>query len=354
MLPGIVAARSCECQRRRPQTRRLNSSFESRRPRVVRTTRSSSVTSSSSAASAQPNDVGEGRLVRRRQRDAAIRPQAEDDGLGGRRRRVDRLRAAGGQARRAAIGWRERAEVALEARRVPASGHAVERVRARPDGLVRPALPVHEVVPALVAGPRPVADLVAVPAGLGQAMSGVVVLAGGAILVLARAARAARQRRAPGGRRQVVAAWRRSAPPHPGRRGSARTATGGRARARGPPRGSSIQSASDASGHVVQQVEADRSDAGRSRLGDGPHDVDDPVPSTEPAESGGGHRLGADRQPGHAGRPQPPGVAALVRPRVGLERDLGPVGQAEAIADEVEQPGRWRRPAAATASHRPR
>ena len=169
------------------------------------------------------------------QRDAAIGPQPEDDRLGGGGRRIDRLGAAGRQARRAAVGRGQRREVAIEAGRVPAPGHAVEGVRAGTDRLVRPALPVDEVVPALVARPRPVADLVAAPAVVGQPVDGVVVLRGGAILVLGgprgRAPAAGARRWSAGGRRPG-----RSAPRRRGRRGSARRATGGRARARAPRR----------------------------------------------------------------------------------------------------------------------
>ena len=150
--------------------------------------------------------VVEGRLVGRRERDAAVRPQAEDDLL---RRppspdRSPPSRPAGGwplprRPGRAPRGSRRggpRSSAASTPSKACAPG---------PDRLVRPALPVDEVVPALVAGPRPVADLVAVPAVLGQAMDGVVVLGRGAILVLGRACGRAPATRA-GRRRQVVAA----------------------------------------------------------------------------------------------------------------------------------------------------
>ena len=79
---------------------RENSSFERRRPRVVRTIRSSGVTSISSAVSAHPNDVLQRRLVGGRGRDPAIGPEAQDDPLGGgrRRRRGPRHRRAAGRA----------------------------------------------------------------------------------------------------------------------------------------------------------------------------------------------------------------------------------------------------------------
>ena len=159
--------------------------------------------------------VVEGRRSGCRERDAAVRAQAEDHLFRGRGRRIDRLRAAGRQAGRSPVGRGEGGEVAVEARRVPAPRDAVEGVGARPDRLVRPTLPVDEVVPALVPGPRPVADLVAVPAVLGQAVDGVVVLRRGTILVLGRA-RVARQRRAPA----VVGRWSPPGPVSPSASGS--------------------------------------------------------------------------------------------------------------------------------------
>ena len=205
------------------------------------------VTSRSSAASAQPNASSSGGVRGRRERDATVGAQAEDDRLRGRGRGIDRLRAARREAGHSPIGRGECGEVAVEAGRVPAPRDAVEGVRARPDRLVRPALPVDEVVPALVPGPRPVADLVAAPAVLGEAVDGVVVLGRGAILVLGRArgrrASDARRRWSAGGRRRGRSALR-----HPGRRGSGRRARGGRARGRAPPRASSIQSTRVASG----------------------------------------------------------------------------------------------------------
>ena len=70
------SARGATGGRATGQTRRLNSSFESSRPRVVRTTRSSAVTSRSSAASAQPNASASGGSMAAAERDAAVGPQA--------------------------------------------------------------------------------------------------------------------------------------------------------------------------------------------------------------------------------------------------------------------------------------
>ena len=147
--------------------------------------------------------------------------------------RIDRLETAGRQSRLRPVGRRERGQVAVEPRRVPAPARPVERVRPRPDRLVRASLPVGEVVAALVPRPRPVRDLVATEAGRGEALDGDVVLRGRPVVVLlvdrlrppATRARAA----SAGGRRPA-----RSAPPHPGRRGSARRPTRGPARARAP------------------------------------------------------------------------------------------------------------------------
>ena len=136
---GVPALRRTASDR---QTSRANSSFESRRPRVVRTTRSSAVTSSSSARA--PSRTGRraaaggprrsGRRGRSAGRGSRPRPP--------RSRGVERLGPPGGSARLAVVRRRERGEVAVEPGGVPAPGHAVERVRARPDRLVRPALPV--------------------------------------------------------------------------------------------------------------------------------------------------------------------------------------------------------------------
>ena len=158
---------------------------------------------------------------------------------------------------------RERLDVAAEMGGVPAARRAVERVGARPDRLVRPALPVGEVVAALVARPRPVADLVAAPAvgrprrwtawwycaaARSSSCSG--------DRPVAPAARAAPA--SAGGRRRA-----RSGPRRPGRRGSGHRARGGPARASSAASSVSIQVAERAVRDVVQEVEVDRADARR-------------------------------------------------------------------------------------------
>ena len=143
--------------------------------------------------------VREGRLVGGGQRHAGVQAQAEDERLGGRGVGVERLAVPPGGSR--PVG--QRRDVAVQARGVPAPGHAIEGVRAGPDRLVRPALPVGQVVPALVPGPRPVRDLVAAEPGVGQGHDGVVVLGRGAVLVLPGADAA----RASGARPCVVGRW---------------------------------------------------------------------------------------------------------------------------------------------------
>ena len=142
-------------------------------------------------------------------------------------------RPPGGSRRLRPVGWRERAQVTVEPRRVPAPARPVERVRPRADRLVRASLPVGEVVAALVPGPRPVRDLVATEAGRGEALHDDVVLRGRPVVVLLvdrLRPPATRARAAWAGDRRPA----RSAPPHPGRRGSARRPRRGPARARAP------------------------------------------------------------------------------------------------------------------------
>ena len=89
--------------------------------------------------------------------------RAEDQGLGGRGGAVHGVRATGRQDRiRAGQGG----DVAVQPGRVPATDDTIEGMGARPHGLVGTALPVGEVVAALVPGPRPVRDLVAAEPGL--------------------------------------------------------------------------------------------------------------------------------------------------------------------------------------------
>ncbi len=117
------------------------------------------------------------RLVERwleegQQRDPGLESESEDDGLGRSGGRVEaRFHAArrqgGGDA---VVGRPERPDIAVEAGGVPAPVEAVEGMGARPDGFDRTALPVGEVVPALMPGPGPVRQLVSTEAGLGQAM----------------------------------------------------------------------------------------------------------------------------------------------------------------------------------------
>src|SRR5207247_8594920 len=89
-------------------------------------------------------------------------PKTEDRRLRGSGRLLDRLVAPWRRVGRGAgcSVRRERLDVPPEVRGVPAPGRAVERMGARSDRLVRSPVPVGEVVAALVARSRPVADLV--------------------------------------------------------------------------------------------------------------------------------------------------------------------------------------------------
>ena len=193
------------------QSRRANSSLLSKRPRRVRTTRPAgpSVTRPMSrpqarvGATAGATASSDPRPLRQ--------PQAEhrllgDDGL-----LVQPLAAARRQARGRAIGRPQRGQVAVEPRRVPASLAAtVKGVRAGPDGLVRQALPVDQVVPALLAGASEVGQLVPGEAGRGEAVVQPLVHLGGAVgILLGRGGGTPAPR--PCARRQVVAKRARQA-----------------------------------------------------------------------------------------------------------------------------------------------
>ena len=197
-----LARKVLDCRWRRLRPARENSSFESRRPRVVSTIRSASVTSSSRGERpAEPR-----RRAAAPRRPAAPRPGAgRGSRLGRRARVVDRPDPPGGGCGGRPSPGTERRDVAVEPGGVPAPRRPVERVGPGPDRLVRQPPPVGEVVAALVAGPGPVRDLVAAPAVGGQADDRVVVLRRGPVLVLLRPRRRAPAPRA-GRRRQVVAA----------------------------------------------------------------------------------------------------------------------------------------------------
>ena len=175
---------------------------------------------------------------RRRSGTPRVRAEPEDDALSAAAVAGSSVSAPpGGSRGGAAVGrGRARRRSRRDGRRSSAGSTPSNAWAPGPDRLVRPALPVGEVVAALVAGPRPVADLVAAPAGLGQAVrrrGGTArprgprpARAGRSVAPAARAAR----------RRQVIALRARSGPRRPGRRGSARRARGGPARGRAPPR----------------------------------------------------------------------------------------------------------------------
>ena len=184
---GIVAAATAECQRVRwsgtaPQMSRPNTSFDSSRPRVVRTTRSLSVTVSSPAASAHPKTSASGGscVVASGTPVSSRRPRISDSAVA-----VSTPRRSTPPGGRLGGDAAERCDVEIDAGSCPSPIRPVERVRARSQGLVRLPLPVREVVAALVTGLGPIRDLVAAIAGLFEQQRRVVVLAGGPVLVLA-------------------------------------------------------------------------------------------------------------------------------------------------------------------------
>ena len=232
---------------------RANSSFDRSRPFVVRRTRPSDVCSSRPAASAHARVSSNGGSRKAMIGTPGVEAQAEDDRLGGRRRRFERRFHAPWRQGAARPGSRraERPDVAVEPGGLPAPDRAVEGVRARTDGLDRSALPVGEVVAALVTGPGPVRQLVAAEAGprpAGARRGGTSRRHGrrpGRIAPVR--ASAAPRRSSAGGRRSA-----RSAPRRRGRRGSARRATGDPVRARARARG--CRSRSPASGRGCRRA----------------------------------------------------------------------------------------------------
>ena len=246
-------------------------------------------------------------------------------------RPIDRLEAAGRQRRLRPVGGRERGQVAVEPRRVPAPARPVERVRPGPDRLVRAVAPSRRGCGGSRApagpssrsrsrGSRP-------RRGARPRWSYCAAARSSSCSPIAlRRASGARPAAWAGGRRPA-----RSAPPRPGRRGSARR-----------PRRGPAPSASAASSvaahvvlalprHVVQQVERHRPDARR-------REPRRPRPR-RPAAGAAGPAAAAARRRTTARRARPASrprrrsaarVAALVGPRVRLDRHLRARGQAEA------------------------
>ena len=209
---------------------------------------------------------------------------------------------------------------------VPAPGRTVERVRARPDGLVRPALPVPEVVAALMAGPCPVADLVAAPAIGGKSMDRVVILGCRAVLILRRDREIAPATRAAGGR-QVVAA-------HTGQALGVRVVESQRVQRQmiRPELEGALERVHPpdqrAVGNVVEEVEIHRCDAASAGRGDRVRDVGRLMAPAETAKLDRIEALGAVRDPVDPGPRQGGGVATLIGSGVGFDADLG-IGRRE-------------------------
>ena len=174
-----------------------------------------------------------------------------------RRRRPPSRRAAGGPRRAPRATGRTRASFQRRSGR---------RTRARPGRRASngSALPVREVVPGLVPGPRPVRDLVVAVARGGQAILGKGVLLGRAVLVLPGASTLAPSPRA-ARHGQVIAALGVVERQRVQRQVVRLECEGGVER-RGP-------RSDGLAGRVVQQVDVHRRDPGRSRLPDGGRDV---------------------------------------------------------------------------------
>ena len=92
-------------------------------------------------------------------------------------------------------------------------------------------------------------------------------------------------------------------------------------------------------GHVVEEVEADRSDPRLTRLGDRIGDVPRLVAATDATQLRVVERLRPDRQPRDAGANPAGRIAALVRSGIGLERDLGIDREAVSRPDPIDEVG---------------
>ena len=181
--------------REQPAARREHGSARPRRASTTSTSpRPAPSRRRSPAAAPQAPRAGSPRSVRRPSTTASAAARA--------RRGPPAARAA---ARAVPAGGASAADVAVEPGRVPAAERAIERVRARADRLVRPALPVGEVVPALVARRGPVADLVAAEPRLRETIGTAWWYCAAARSSSWRGRAPSRQRRAPGRGRQVVA-----------------------------------------------------------------------------------------------------------------------------------------------------
>jgi hypothetical protein len=172
-----------------------------------------------------------------------------------------------------------------------------------------------------MARPRPVADLVPLEAGAGEAAIGQLVHGGGAIVVLVESRAVAPASRA-GRRREMVAT--RSGDPFRVRviegEGVQRQVIR-LERERRVERGRPGLERS--ARHVVEQVQADRAD---SSVPGGPNrhgDIGGRVAAAEVPQLPGIHRLRADRESRHARIAEGAEVTALVGSRVRLDGDLG-------------------------------
>ena len=92
-------------------------------------------------------------------------------------------------------------------------------------------------------------------------------------------------------------------------------------------------------GDVVQQIDVDRPDPGGPGGIDRIGDVARRVAAAELTQLGGVEALRPERDPADARVALEEDVAAFIRAGIGLDRDLGPVGQPEPPADAFDDPG---------------
>ena len=316
------------------QTRRAKSSFESSRPRNVRRTRPSDVSSTRPCSAAHPN--ASIRSTAAAARDAASETEPKEQAP--RRRPPSRPRA---RSRRAAASGRRRTEGrAPPATRRGAPRSSVgwpRRTSARPD---------------------PPRHTVAVPSRRGCAGSG----GPGGPSSRARTtdSRWHREARRPGRRHpppdpRPAGAGSDAPPTCAGWRGEMVAgrpgdALGIRVVERQPVGGDVIRTERQRllerlgpareglARDVVQEVEAQAGDARLARSGHGGRDIVRSVPPAERPQLVRSEALRADREPRDAGAGQGREVAAIVGPGVRLEGNLGPGGEPIAGPDLLDEP----------------
>ena len=249
--------------------------------------------------------------------------------------RLDRPRAVvehllGGERRPPRL---DRRDVPLGRAHVPPATAGQVRVGRAADPAVVALGPVEEVVAALVAGPGPIRDLVPRQPGRAEDSVGGQVLAG-LVVVVGMASRIGGERRAGldgEGVRADVRRWRvqredgvERAPPVVGR----------------------------LAGGAEDEVDVVGREPGAGGQGDRPAHVVDRVPPPERLEHGRHHRLHAEGQTGHAGRPVGGQQRRGDRVRVALDRHLGARHPLDLVEHGTQQLAGQQRRRAAAHEHR--